>query len=414
MDRRTSSAKLVIHEPSFQPLSIGERERQTTRGERRVDFALTAEQELVRKEAGRFAQTQLAASSSGTGRTFSRELWRRCAEFGVQGMPFPAEYGGQGADLITTVLTLEELGYGCHDNGLLFSLGAHMWSCALPIWRFGDARQRDRYLPSLCNGSAVGVQAVTEVRSGSDALAVRTAARACGDEYILDGVKTFITNAPVADVFVVLAQTGSVGDLGGLCAFVVDRKQPGISVGEPVEKLGLASSPMSEVVLDDCRVPAAAMLGGPGAGMTVFNTTIEWERSFILATALGTMRRQLEESIAHARAHTRFGEPIGRNQAVAHRIADMRVRLEAARLLLYRVAWLKDEGRRTSLESSVVKLFLSEAFVESSMAAFTTHGADAYMSGAAQERDVRDALASRIYSGTSDLQRVIIARMLGL
>lgn len=379
-----------------------------------MDFALTAEQEQMRKEAGRFAQTQLNSSSPGTNQAFSRDLWRRCAEFGVQGMPFPSEYGGQGADLLTTVLTLEELGYGCQDNGLLFSLGAHMWSCALPVWRFGDARQKDRYLPSLCDGSAIGVQAVTEVRSGSDALAVGTTARLCGDGYVLDGVKTFITNAPVADVFVVLAQAGDIGDVGGLCAFIVERDLPGVSVGEPFEKLGLSSSPMGEVVLDGCRVPADAMLGGQGAGMAVFNTTIDWERSFILATALGTMRRQLEDSVTHARVHQRFGEPIGRNQSVSSRIVDMRVRLEASQMLLYRLAWLKDQGKRTSMESSIVKLFLSEALVESSMAAFTTHGAYAYMSGTSQERDVRDALASRIYSGTSDLQRVIIARMLGL
>ncbi|MGV4988826.1 acyl-CoA dehydrogenase family protein [Streptomyces sp. NPDC001709] len=379
-----------------------------------MDFALTTEQEQMRKEALRFAQAQLNPSSPSDDRPFSRELWRQCAEFGVQGMPFPLEYGGQGADLLTTVLMLEELGYGCNDNGLLFSLGAHMWSCALPIWRFGDAGQRARYLPSLCDGSMIGVQAVTEVRSGSDALAVGTTARPSGDGYVLDGVKTFITNAPVADVFVVLARSGRAKDAGGLSAFIVERDQPGVFVGEPFQKMGLSSSPMGEVVLDGCHVPTSALLGGPGAGMTVFNTTIEWERSFILATALGTMRRQLEESVAHARTHTRFGEPIGRKQSVSGRIADMRVRLEAAQLMLYRLAWLKDQGRRTSLESSIVKLYLSEALVESSMSAFATHGAYAYMSGTAQERDVRDALASRIYSGTSDLQRVIISRMLGL
>ncbi|MGK5627806.1 acyl-CoA dehydrogenase family protein [Streptomyces sp. URMC 123] len=377
-----------------------------------MDFALTPEQEQMRKEAARFARAEL--NDGPADRPFSRDLWRRCADFGVHGLPFPRELGGQGADLLTTVLVLEELGYGCRDSGLLFSLGAHMWSCALPIRRFGDDEQRARYLPPLCDGSLIGVQAVTETGSGSDALAVTTTAERNGDHYVLDGVKTFITNAPVADLFVVLARTGERRDPAGLCAFVVERDRPGVSVSEPVEKLGLRSSPMGEVVLDGCRVPASALLGGPGAGMTVFNTTLEWERSFILAGAVGTLRRQLEESVEHARGHVRFGAPIGRNQSVANRIADMRVRLEAARLMLYRLAWLKDRGKRTGLESSVVKLYLSEALVESSMAAFETHGAYAYMSGTAQERDVRDALASRIYSGTSDLQRVIIARMLGL
>ena len=184
-------------------------------------------------------------------------------------------------------------------------------------------------------------------------------------------------------------------------------------VSRPFEKLGLRTSPMGEVTLADCRVPATALLGGLGAGMTVFNTTIEWERSFILASALGTMRRQLEESIRHASTHRRFGQPIGKNQSVANRIVDMRVHLDAARLLMYQLAWLKDQGRRTALESAIVKLLLSQAFVESSIAAFETFGAQAYMAARAQERDLRDALASRIYSGTSDIQRVIIGRMLG-
>ncbi|MEU6073980.1 acyl-CoA dehydrogenase family protein [Micromonospora sp. NPDC047074] len=343
-----------------------------------------------------------------------RTAWQRCAEFGVQGLPFPKAVGGQEASLLDTVVVLEALGYGCRDNGLLFSLNAHLWSCALPILKFGDDTQRARYLPALCDGSRIGVQAVTESGSGSDALSVATTARPDGDDFILDGAKTFITNAPVADVFVVLAALPGESRLGGLCAFVVERDTPGLSVSRPVAKLGLHTSPMGEVYLDGCRVPGTALLGGRGSGMTVFNTTIEWERSFVLATALGTMQRQLDESVGHARTHRRFGQPIGRNQAVSSRIVDMRVRLEAARLLLYQLAWLKDQGRRTTMESSIVKLFVSEALVASSLAAFDTHGAAGYMAGTEQERDLRDALASRIYSGTSDIQRNIIAGMMGL
>ena len=386
-----------------------------------MDFGWSQEQRQLRESAIRFARAELdrdVADRDRQGR-FPAEEWKRCAEFGVQGLPIPERFGGQGADLVTTTLVLEALGYGCRDNGLLFSLNAHLWSCALPVLRFGTPEQQARYLPPLCAGSLVGVQAVTETGSGSDALRVATTARAEGDRYVLSGSKVFITNAPVAGLFVVLttvttAGTGRQGSAAELSTFLVERDTPGLSVGEPVDKLGLHTSPMAEVVLDGCSVPATARLGGPGAGMAVFTTTIEWERSFILASAVGTMQRQLEEALSHARGHTRFGRPIGRNQAVAHRLVDMRVRWEASRWLLYHLAWLKDQGRRTPLESAMVKLFLSESLVQSSLSAMETFGGYGYMAGTTQERDVRDALASRIYSGTSDIQRNLIAGLLGL
>jgi alkylation response protein AidB-like acyl-CoA dehydrogenase len=378
-----------------------------------VEFGWTDEQRQIGQAAVEFARKLNAdIATLDQAASFPSQAWLRCAEFGVQGLPIPEDLGGQGADLLTTAMVLESLGYGCEDNGLLFSINAHLWSCAVPIWKFGDDAQKSRYLPPLCNGSMIGVQAVTEAGSGSDAFALSTRAAADGSHYILNGSKIFITNAPVADLLVVLARTG--GDATDLCAFLVERETQGLIISQPFDKLGLRTSPMGEVTLTDCRVPTSALLGGPGAGMTVFNTTIEWERSFILASALGTMRRQLEESIRFASTHRRFGRPISKNQSVANRIVDMRVHLDAARLLMYQLAWLKDQGRRTMLESAIVKLFLSQAFVDSSIAAFETFGAQAYMTGTPQERNLRDSLASRIYSGTSDIQRVIIGRMLGL
>jgi len=380
-----------------------------------VEFGWTDEQRQIGQAAvefGRKLNADIATLDHAA--SFPQQAWLRCAEFGVQGMPIPEGLGGQGADLVTTALVLESLGYGCEDNGLLFSINAHLWSCAVPIWKFGDDVQKRRYLPPLCDGSMIGVQAVTEAGSGSDAFAVSTKAVQDGSHYVLNGSKIFITNAPVADLLVVLARAGGQGDATDLCAFLVERETEGLIISQPFDKLGLRTSPMGEVTLADCRVPAAALLGGLGAGMTVFNTTIEWERSFILASALGTMRRQLEESIRHASTHRRFGQPISKNQSVANRIVEMRVHLDAARLLVYQLAWLKDQGRRTVLESAIVKLLLSQTFVDCSMAAFETFGAQAYMTGSPQERNLRDALASRIYSGTSDIQRVIIGRMLGL
>ena len=381
-----------------------------------MEFGWTDDQRQIGQAAVEFARRELNTDLAARDREacFPRKAWLRCAEFGVQGLPIPVALGGQGADLVTTAHVLESLGYGCADNGLLFALNAHLWSCAVPIWKLGDDIQRRRYLPSLCDGSMIGMEAVTEAGSGSDAYAVSTSAVPDGDHYILNGSKIFITNASVADVGLVLARSGDTGNVADLCMFIVEFDTPGITVSRPFDKLGLRTSPLCEITFTDCRVPASALLGGPGAGMAVFNASIEWERSFILASALGTMRRQLEESVRHARDHSRFGQPIGKNQSVANRIVDMRVRLNAARLLMYQVAWLKDQGRHAMLESAIVKLFLSEAFVESSTAAFQNFGAQAYIAGTPQERDLRDSLASLIYSGTSDIQRVIISRLLGL
>ncbi|MFE4924873.1 acyl-CoA dehydrogenase family protein [Streptomyces sp. NPDC056661] len=381
-----------------------------------MDFGLTDEQRQLQDSVVHLARKELAtdlAQREDPG-WFSAKAWQRCADFGIQGLPVPERFGGQGADLVTTTVALESLGYGCADNGFLFSLHAHLWSCVLPILRFGNADQQARYLPSLCNGSLVGVQAITEHASGSDALAVKTTATPFRDGYVLNGAKTYITNAPVAGLFLILAALPDRADMDRLCVFVVDRDSRGLSVGAPIGKLGLHSSPMAELYLTDCHVPSSALLAEPGSGMTVFTTTIEWERGFVLASAVGTMRRQLDEAIDHARTHRRFGTPIGHNQAISSRIVDMRVRLDAARLLLYQLAWLKDQDRRTTLESAIVKLFLSESFVQNSMSAFELYGAAGYMDGTPPERDLRDSLASRIYSGTSDIQRMIIARLLGL
>ncbi len=381
-----------------------------------MDFGWTEEHVRLGREVADFARKELNADSAALGKdsTFPRTSWQRCAEFGVQGLPIPEHLGGQGADLVTTTVVLESLGYGCEDRGLLFSINAHLWGCALPIWKFGDEEQKKHYLPGLCDGSLIGAQAATEAGSGSDVFAVSSTAVSQSDHYVLSGSKVFITNAPVADVLIVLARHQEVSGIGGLCAFIVERETPGLLISKPFGKLGLHNSPMGEVTLDDCRVPASALLGGHGGGMTVFNTTIEWERSFILASVIGTMRRQFEETLAYAKSHIRFGRPIGKNQAVAHRIVGMRARLDTARLLMYQLAWLKDQGKRTTLESAIAKLVISESFVESSDAAFQTYGAQAYMAGAPAERDLRDALASRIHSGTSDVQRVLIARLLGL
>lgn len=382
-----------------------------------MDLSWSDEQLRLRDAVLSFAQRELAddvAARDGS-ETFPHDLWGRCAKFGILGLPVPEEHGGQGADVMTTLLALETLGYGCRDNGLIFSINAHMWSSAMPILRFGTAEQKAAYLPGLCDGSLIGVQGMTEPDTGSDAFALATRADDDGDGFVLNGSKTFITNAPVADIFVVFAATNPALGALGLSAFLVDRATPGLTVGRPLHKMGLRTSPMSELFFDDCRLDRSRLLGRTGNGIAIFNHSIDWERACILAAAVGTMQRQVDDSVRYAKERRQFGRPIGDFQAVSNRIADMQVRVDASRMLLYRAGWAKQQGvRAPARESATAKLFISEAWVQTSLDAMYLRGGSGYLVESEVERDVRDALASRIYSGTSDIQRNIISKGLGL
>jgi len=255
---------------------------------------------------------------------------------------------------------------------------------------------------------------MSEPGSGSDAYSLRTRAERTAEGYVLNGSKTFVTNAPVADLAVVFATLDPAKGMWGITAFVIEKGTPGFRVGGPLEKMGLRTSPMAELFLEDCRLPEAARLGPEGAGARIFNHSMEWERSCILATQVGAMERQLEECIEYARQREQFGQPIGKFQSVANRIADMKVRLETSRLLLYQAAWLKSAGKPATMQAALAKLYLSESFVQSSLDAIRIHGGYGYMSEFEIERDLRDAVGGTLYSGTSDIQRTIIARLLGL
>jgi alkylation response protein AidB-like acyl-CoA dehydrogenase len=381
-----------------------------------VDFDWTEEQVALRASVVGFARRELSSATSAHDHasSFPHEAWKRCAELGIQGLPIPEEYGGSGADTLSVIVALEALGYGCSDNGLIFSLNAQMWACQHPILRFGTEEQKRRFLPGLCDGSLIAAHAMSEPGSGSDAAGMLTTARLVDDGYVLNGSKTFATNAPVADLFLVFAKTDPDRKFAGVTAFLVDRSTPGLTVGPPISKMGLRTSPMAEVFFDDCSVPAPAVLGRPGTGMIVFNAGMERERGLILAATIGSMERGLERSIDHARSRQQFGQPIGKFQAVANRLVEMKLKLETARLLLYRLGWLVDQGRSALLDSALVKLYLSECFVESSLDALQVFGGYGYMEEYELEREVRDAIGSRIYSGTSDIQRNLAARFMGL
>jgi L-prolyl-PCP dehydrogenase len=346
--------------------------------------------------------------------SFSHEGWRQCAKFGIFGMPVPSEYGGLGLGLPDLLAVMEGLGYASPDQGLLFSINAHLWTNTIPLLAYGTDSQKREYLPGLASGELIGANAASEPDAGSDIFAMRTRARRDGDSYILNGTKMFVTNATVADVFVAYATLDPALGPMGVTAFIVKRDTPGLSIDKKLEKMGLRTSPMAEVVFEDCRIPVSNRLGREGRGVAVFECSMEWERGCILANCLGVMRRQLEAAIAHAQARRQFGKPIGKYQSIANRIVDMKVRLETCRPLVYRIGKLKAQGRPAIMPAAIAKLYVSECFVKSSQDAIQIFGGYGYMTEQQVERDLRDAVGSTLYSGTTEIQRNIIAKGLGL
>jgi alkylation response protein AidB-like acyl-CoA dehydrogenase len=382
-----------------------------------MDFDPSAEQRLLRDSIVRFARGALndEAAARDRAEVFSRDLWRQCATVGLQGLPAPEEYGGSAADPLTCAIALEALGYGCRDGGLVFSLCAHILACVVPVWKHGSEAQHRRYLRGLCDGTLVGAHAITEPESGSDTFAMRTRAERADGGWRLNGNKTFVSNGPVADVVVAFAITDpNKGFHGGVTAFLVERGTPGFSSGQGFEKMGLRTSPVGELVFVDAWLPEEAVLGSVGAGASVFATAMEWERTLLVAAHVGTIERLLESSIAYARTRSQFGQAIGKYQGVAHRIADMKVHLEAARLLVYRAATRLLTKRSASLDASITKLFVSESLVKAALDTIQLHGGNGFMVEYEVERALRDAVGSTIYSGTSEMQRNIIARWMGL
>lgn len=379
-----------------------------------MDFAWTDEQLSLRRGAVEFASARLADGVRERDRdgTFSRELWSACAEFGLQGILTAEASGGSGEDLLSAVAILEGIGYGGRDNGLVFSIVAHAASCAEPLATFGGDAQRQQWLPCLANGSVIGATGITEPDSGSSALALATTAVPDGPDWVLNGSKTFVTNAPVADLFVVYARTGQ--GFGGISCFLIPRETAGLSIGPSIEKMGLRTSPMAQIYLDDCRVPPSSLVGAVGSGAMIFSQTMEVERLIVMAPVIGVMERLLEQCVRHARQRKPGATPIGKHQAVAHRIADMELQLEAARLLLYRAAWHRARRGTATRESALAKLAVSEAYVQICRDAMQIFGGYGYTAEYEIERELRDALAATLYVGTSEIQRNLVAGLRGL
>ncbi len=380
-----------------------------------MDFALTEEQRMLQDEVLRFARAEIVprVQDHEARQAFDHESWLKLGELGVLGMHLPEAYGGTSASVMDCVLVGEALGRAGVDGGLTLSYGAHSFLCADTILQHGRQEQRDRWLPGLATGELIGCMALTEPDAGSDVAALRTRATRTDDGWVLNGSKMFITNGSIADVAVVYARTQPGSGHAGISAFVVERDTPGFSVGRDLHKMGVRTSPTSELVFEDCHIPADNLVGREGAGFVMALQTVEWDRSALLAPLLGSMAYLVDRSTRYAQERHQFSRPIAAFQATRAKIADMKIFLEAARTLVYRVAWCKDQGQPLNhLEAAVAKLFLGDGSLEPTNAAVLLHGGYGYCHEYDVERVFRDGRLAPIGGGTSDIQKLIISRML--
>jgi alkylation response protein AidB-like acyl-CoA dehydrogenase len=381
-----------------------------------MDFNHTAEQLAFYDSVKSFAAevVEPGAHDRDVESRFDRDVWDAVGAFGILGLPIPEEYGGSGADIISTCLALEALAEGGHDSGLGLSVGAHITIGTVPIWLHGTEEQKRRYLPDLCSGRAIGAMAITEPEAGSDAGAIKCAAKRDGSDWLINGSKIFITNGSVADSVIVVAVTDPEAGPGqGVSAFIVEKGTPGFSVGRDLDKMGTRSSPLSLLHFDDCRVPAESLLGTEGAALwQVAFECFDWERTVMIASSIGGMTASLDAAIAYAKERKAFGKPISKHQAIQHKIAEMKTYLDASRLVLYKAAWLKQEGLPHQIEASVAKLFVAEAAMRNALEATQIFGGYGYIKEYPIERAIRDAKLISIGGGTSEIQKMIIARTL--
>lgn len=379
-----------------------------------MDFSWTDEQNSLYHTILHNTQEKLNDETPRRSSFWTRSQWALCGELGLLGLCVPKQYQGSGLGALDTARAIEAFGRGCKDMGLVFSAAAHLFASTMPLAEHGGDEAKEAFLPGLCSGRLIGANAITEQDAGSDVFALKTSAVLDGKSYILTGTKSFVSNGPVADIFLVYARTNVSHGYLGITAFVVERNTPGLSVGEPIDKIGLTSTPACQVSLEQCRVPVRNRLGEEGQGAQIFKRSMQWERACLFAAYVGQMERQLEVSITYAKTRRQFGKPIGKNQAIAHRLADMKLRLEAARLLLYRACWLFDQNEDALPYISLAKLTISEAATQSGLDAIRIHGSVGVDTEFGIERMLRDAIPGTIFSGTSEMQRDIIANSLGL
>lgn len=346
--------------------------------------------------------------------TFSESGWKQLCETGLFGLPFAEEFGGLGQDLLTTMYVLEGLGESCRDGGLNFSASTHIVSTGIALHRFGKAALKAKYLPGICAGTTIGAHAITEPEGGSDIMRMRTTAVADGDDFVLNGTKAFISNGPIADLVVVYARTGKKENPAGITAFLVERGTPGLSTGQPIEKMGLRTSPLCELFLDDVRVPKANVVGSVGAGFLILDYVMKWEILCSFVINAGEMAHRLARCVEYARERTQFGSHIGSYQSISNKIVEMRIDLETSRKWLFDTAQKLMDNQNVSADIAITKLVTSEANVRSALAAIQIFGGYGYTAEYGLEKELRNAVAGTIYSGTTEIQHQRIATLMGL
>ena len=380
-----------------------------------MDFSLTAEQKELRKAVINFANKELNDNrTKETVDSFPWSKWKKCSEMNLMSMPFPEDYGGCSFDLLTTVLLIEALASASKDSGLVHAIVTQL-VCGIQIMLFGSDSQKEELLPDICTGRKVAAQALTEADAGSDVASIRTTALRQHNGYVINGTKMFISNGPISDIAIVFAVTDTQKrGLSGFSFFIVEKKIIGFDRGKPLEKMGLSTLQNSELVFDNCFVQESSLLGREGQGMIIFNESVEWERILFCAVHTGVLGRILATSLQYANDRRQFGNAIAKFQSISNKIADMKVKLELSRLILYKAAWQKDNKMMGRLEPSIAKLFASESLRNACLEAVQIHGAYGYMKEFGIEKDLRDSIASSIYAGTSEIQRNIICAYIGL
>ncbi len=377
-----------------------------------MNFKLTEEHEMIRKMVRDFARNEVAptAAERDEEERFDMDLFKKMAELGLTGIPWPEEYGGIGSDYLAYCIAIEELSRVCASTGV--TLSAHTSLAGWPVYKFGTEEQKQKYLRPMALGEKIGAYGLTEPGSGSDAGGMRTTAKRDGDDYILNGSKIFITNGGIADIYVVFALTDPESRQKGTTAFIVESGFEGFSVGKKEKKLGIRSSPTTEIIFENCRVPKENLLGKEGEGFKIAMMTLDGGRNGIAAQAVGIAQGALDAAIDYAKERVQFGKPIAAQQGVGFKLADMATSIEASRLLTYQAAWLESEGLPYGKESAMSKLMAGDTAMKVTTEAVQIFGGYGYTKEYPVERYMRDAKITQIYEGTQEIQRLVISRMI--
>ncbi len=374
-----------------------------------MDFALSKEQLMIQQMVREFAQNEIepiVAEYEAEGR-FPEEIIKRLGEIGILGMTVPKELGGGGCDTVSYTLAIEEISRACASTGIAVSVNNSL--ACFPLLTFGTDEQKAEFLTPIANGSSLGAFGLTEPSAGSDAAMQQTVAVKDGDDYVINGIKHFITNATVAEVYIVFAMEDKSKGTRGITTFILKKGDPGFTFGTIEDKLGIRASIQAELVFENCRIPASRMLGQSGKGFKIAMMTLDVGRIGVASQALGIAQASLDRSIQFANEREQFGKPIGRLGAIQEAVANMATDIEAARMLVRYAAWCKDSGKPFSKEAAMAKLFASEMAMASATKAIQIHGGYGYIKDYPVERYFRDAKITEIYEGTSEIQRLVIA-----